>query len=121
MALNLDDHEGGDLIDYVDAAIRGMAEDLTEGDLAIIGVVRKSALAYDMAIADGKPNAGMAYLAYVTNGMEKLGGSRLARKQLGDKPEKPKQGLAAVRALRAVDAPDPDAAPKPKRTTRKRA
>lgn len=124
MAIDPGAYEGGGLLDYVDAAIEGMKGDLMPGDLAIIGVVRKSAMAWDLAVADGKMNSAMAYLAYVTNGIEKLGGSALARKQLGKKEDKPKGGLAGVRSLRAVDSPAPakkPAAPRKPRAPRKQA
>lgn len=114
MAIEPGDYEGGGLLDYVDAAVEGMKEDLMPGDLAIVGVVRKSAMAWDLAVADGKMNSAMAYLAYVTNGIEKLGGSALARKQLGTKPEKKKSSLAEVRALRSVDPAGTAAEDKPK-------
>lgn len=102
MALDTTSYEGGSLLDYVDAALEGMKEDLEAGDLAIVGVVRKAAMAHDLAEADGKMLSAMNYLSYVTNGIEKLGGSALARKQLGKKAEKPRRGLAAVRELHAV-------------------
>lgn len=117
MPIEPGDYEGGGLIDYVDAAIEGMKADLEPGDAAIIGVIRKSALAWDKAEVDGKPNSAMAYLAYVTNGIEKLGGSALARKQLGKKPEKKKSALAEVRALHAVNG-GAEAKPKPARKPR---
>lgn len=109
--------EGGSLLDYVDAALEGMKADLEPGDMAIIGVVRASAMAWDLAVADGKRNSAMAYLAYVTNGMEKLGGSALARKQLGKKAEKPKSSLAAVRDLHGA-APGQGSKTKTSRTTK---
>lgn len=113
MAIEPKDYEGGSLLDYVEAAVEGMKEDLMPADLAIIGVIKKSAMAWDLAVADGKPNSAMAFLAYVTNGVEKLGGSALARKQLGTKPEKKKSTLAEVRALRSVDPAGTATADKP--------
>jgi hypothetical protein len=113
MAIEPGEYEGGSLLDYVDAAVDGMKADLEPGDLAIIGVVRKSAMAWDTAVADGKMNSAMAYLAYVSNGIEKLGGSALARKQLGKKAEKPKSSLAAVRELHGAQDKKP-AARKPR-------
>lgn len=100
------------MLDHVDAALKGMADDLEAGDFALIGVVRTAAMAHDLAKADGKMLSAMNYLSYVTNGIEKLGGSAMARKALGKKPDKPKAGLAGVRALRAVpDAPATKAKP----------
>lgn len=109
MAIDPLAHEGGSLLDHVDAALKGMAADLEAGDYALIGVIRTSAMAHDLARADGKMLSAMNYLSYVTNGIEKLGGSAMARKTLGKKADKPKQGLAAVRGLRAV--PDPAKTP----------
>lgn len=122
MALDWDDLEGGELIDYVDSALKALAPDLMPGDAAMVGVIRKAALAYDTAATDGKALSAMNYLSYVSTGMEKLGGSAMARKALGVKPEeKPKSSLAAVRALRsAPSAAAQDAKPAPrKRAPRK--
>lgn len=97
---------GESLLDQVDASLKGMVEDLTEADRGLIGVIRAAALEWDKAVTDGKALSAMNYLSYVNNGLEKLGGSVAARKALGKKPPKPQQGLAEVRALRAVqDAP----------------
>lgn len=117
MPINPLEHEGGSLLDHVDAALKGMADDLEPGDFAIIGVVRKAAMAHDLAEADGKMLSAMNYLSYVTNGLEKLGGSAVARKALGRKADKPKTGLAGVRNLRAV----PDAKPAAKAPAKPRA
>lgn len=118
MALDTSQLEGGTLLDYVDASLKDMEADLMPADAALVGVIRKSAMAYDLAEADGKALSAMNYLSYVSTGMEKLGGSAMARKALGIKPaEKPKGGLAGVRALRSV--PEPEAKPVRKRAPRK--
>jgi hypothetical protein len=116
MALETSELEGGSLLDYVDASLKAMAPDLMPADAAMVGVIRKAAMAYDLADADGKALSAMNYLSYVGNGMEKLGGSLMARKALGIKPpEKPKTGLASVRGLRsAPSAAAQDAAKKPR-------
>lgn len=121
MALDTTTLEGGSLLDYVDHSLKAMAPDLMEADAAMVGVIRRAAMAYDLAEADGKALSAMNYLSYVSNGMEKLGGSAMARKALGVKPEeKPKSSLAAVRALRsAPSAAEADAA-KAKAPARKR-
>ena len=122
MALDWDALEGGELIDYVDSALKALAPDLMPGDAAIVGVIRKSALAYDMAVVDGKALSAMNYLSYVSTGMEKLGGSAMARKALGVKPdEKPRSGLAAVRGIRSAPsaAETETAKPARKRAPRK--
>lgn len=111
---------GASLEASVKASIEGMKDDLEAGDQAIIQVVIQSARTWDAAVAGGKQNSAMAFLAYVTNGMEKLGGSALARKQLGKKPEKPKNTLAEVRNLRSVQSGGSGKAGKqaaPKKTT----
>lgn len=110
---------GESLLDQVDAALKGMVDDLTEADRGVIAVVREAAMAWDLAKADGKALSAMTYLSYVTNGLEKLGGSVAARKALGVKADKPKTGLAAARALHAVPDPKPAAkAPAKPRTRR---
>lgn len=121
MALDWDALEGGDLIDYVDSALKAMAPDLMPGDAALVGVIRKSALAYDTAVVDGKALSAMNYLSYVSTGIEKLGGSAMARKALGIKPEeKPRSGLAAVRGIRsAPSAAETETKPARKRAPRK--
>lgn len=96
---------GESLLDQVDASLKGMVDDLTEADRGLIGVIRQAALEWDKAVSADKGLSAMTYLSYVTNGLEKLGGSVAARKSLGKKTEKPKAGLASVRALRAVPAP----------------
>jgi hypothetical protein len=101
---------GQSLLDQVDAALKGMVEDLTEADRGIIGVTRAAAMEWDKAVAAGTTTSNMALLSYVNKGLESLGGSVAARKALGKKTEKPKTGLAGVRNLRAVpDAPAPNA------------
>jgi hypothetical protein len=117
VAIDPSAYDGGSLLDYVEAAVEGMKDDLEPGDLAIVGVIKKSAMAWDLAVADGKPNSAMAFLAYVMQGIEKLGGSALARKQLGKKQEKPKSSLAAVRELHGADSAQGSKTRKP-RTTR---
>lgn len=112
---------GDSLLDQVDAALKGMVEDLTEADRGIIGVTRAAALEWDKAIAEGKALSAMNYLSYVNNGLEKLGGSVAARKALGKKPEKPKGGLAGVRGLRAVPDPAPAKAQAPRKPRAPRA
>ena len=67
MAIDPGAYEGGGLLDYVDAAINGMKDDLMPGDLAIIGVVRKSAMAWDLAVADGKMNSASESSAAATS------------------------------------------------------
>lgn len=120
MAIEPKDYADGSLEAYVDAALEGMKDDLMPGDLAIVGVIRMSAQAWDNAVAEGKPGSAMAFLAYVTNGVEKLGGSALARKQLGKKDDKKPGGLAEVRALRSVAPGASDkTASKPKPAARK--
>jgi hypothetical protein len=107
---------GESLLDQVDAALKGMVDDLVEADRGVIGVTRQAALEWDKAVAEGKGLSAMTYLAYVTKGLESLGGSVAARKALGKKPaDKPKTGLAGVRNLRAVpDAKTADGATAPK-------
>ena len=117
MALDTSGLEGGSLLDYVDASLKEMEADLMPADAAMVGVIRKAAMLFDLAEADGKALSGMNYLSYVSNGMEKLGGSLMARKALGVKPEKPKTGLAAVRGIR--DAPSAQAAEAKKPAARK--
>lgn len=109
---------GGSLLDQVDAALQGMVEDLTEADRGVIGVTRAAALEWDKAVAEGKALSAMNYLSYVNKGLESLGGSVAARKALGKKPaDKPKSGLAGVRALRAVPDEEPaKAKPRTRRT-----
>lgn len=100
---------GESLLDQVDAALQGMVDDLVEADRGVIGVTRAAAMEWDKAVTAGATQSNMNLLSYVTKGLESLGGSVAARKALGKKPpEKPKSGLAGVRALRAV--PDQPAA-----------
>ena len=107
---------GASLLDQVDAALKGMVDDLVEADRGVIGVTRQAAMEWDKAVTDGKGLSAMNYLSYVNKGLESLGGSVAARKALGKKPpEKAKTGLAGVRGLRAV----PDPAPAKPGTTRK--
>jgi hypothetical protein len=103
---------GDSLTDQVDAALKGMVDDLQEADRGVIAVIREAAIAWDTAKVEGKSLSAMTYLSYVTNGLEKLGGSVAARKALGKKAEKPKSGLAAVRGIReAPSAKAQDAKP----------
>lgn len=103
---------GASLLDQVDAALKGMVDDLLEADRGIIGVTRAAAMEWDKAVAAGTTTSNMTLLSYVNKGLESLGGSVAARKALGKKPpEKPKSGLAGVRQLRAVpDAKTADGA-----------
>lgn len=108
MAIDPLDMMGDSLLDQVDAALKGMVDDLTDADRGVIGVTRAAAMEWDKAVAAGSTQSNMTLLAYVTKGLESLGGSVAARKALGKKPaEKPKSGLAGVRSLRAVPDPEP--------------
>jgi hypothetical protein len=111
---------GESLLDQVDAALKGMVDDLVEADRGVIGVTRAAAMEWDKAVTAGSTQSNMTLLAYVTKGLESLGGSVAARKALGKKPaDKPKSGLAGVRNLRAV--PDAAADAKPKAAAKPRA
>lgn len=108
MAIDPLDMMGASLLDQVDAALKGMVEDLVEADRGVIGVTRQAAMEWDKAVAAGAAQSNMNLLSYVTKGLESLGGSVAARKALGKKPDaKPKSGLAGVRSLRAVPDPGP--------------
>jgi len=123
MAIDPLDMMGASVLDQVDAALKGMVEDLTEADRGVVAVVRAAAMEWDKAVADGKALSAMNYLSYVSNGLEKLGGSVAARKALGKKADKPKTGLAAVRNLREVPAShaeeEPEPVDKPRQRTRR--
>lgn len=114
MAIDPLDMMGASLLDQVDAALKGMVDDLVEADRGVIGVTRQAAMEWDKAVAAGSTQSNMTLLAYVTKGLESLGGSVAARKALGKKPaDKPKSGLAGVRNLRAVPDPAPAKAKAP--------
>lgn len=98
---------GESLLDQVDAALKGMVDDLVEADRGVIGVTRAAAMEWDKAVTAGATQSNMNLLSYVTKGLESLGGSVAARKALGKKQDKPKTGLAGVRGLRAVPDPSP--------------
>jgi len=103
-------------LDQVDAALKGMVDDLVEADRGVIGVTRQAAMEWDKSVAAGTTQSNMTLLAYVTKGLESLGGSVAARKSLGKKTDKPKSKLAAARQLHAVPDPEPAKAKAPART-----
>lgn len=109
---------GESLLDQVDAALKGMVDDLVEADRGVIGVTRQAAMEWDKSVSAGTTQSNMTLLAYVTKGLESLGGSVAARKALGKKPaDKPKSGLAAVRGIReapSAKAEDATKATKPR-------
>ena len=120
MAIDPLDMMGASLLDQVDAALKGMVDDLVEADRGVIGVTRQAAMEWDKSVAANTTQSNMTLLAYVTKGLESLGGSVAARKALGKKPaDKPKSGLAGVRELRAVPDPEPAKAPAKPRAPRK--
>lgn len=109
------------LTDYVEKALEAMREDLQEKDWGIIGSLRKLAAYYDEtglrmraleieSEVDPKDrlramelhNKAVYTIPQIISGLDKLGGSIQARKNLGMQDgAKPKSGLQALRGGRA--------------------
>lgn len=92
------------MAESVEISLEGLDPQLEPADMAIVTAVRMAARAIDALILED-PNKGpikaLQYHYMVTGGLEKLGGSVKARKDMGTKPaEKPRSGLAAVRGIR---------------------
>lgn len=92
------------MAESVEISLQGLDKVLEPADMAIVTAIRMAAKAIDTLISkdpeDG-PIKALQYHYMVTGGLEKLGGSVKARKDMGQKPdEKPKSGLAAVRGIR---------------------
>ena len=107
--------QGMGLADAVEASLEGLADDLQPADMALVTTIRMAAELIDDLAAEGEAAKAMAYMYLVRDGMEKLGGSVKARKELGKKPEKPQGGLAAVRSIRGGGADSKSDAPKRRR------
>lgn len=92
------------MAESVEVSLRGLERVLEPADMAIVTAVRMAAAAIDAMIQEDPVGGRIKSLQYhymVTGGLEKLGGSVKARKELGQKPEEKKQsGLAAVRGIR---------------------
>lgn len=108
--------QGMGLADAVEASLEGLADDLLPADMALVTTIRMAAELIDDLAAEGEAAKAMAYMYLVRDGMEKLGGSVKARKDLGKKPpEQQRTGLAAVRSLRSGGADSAQNAPKRRR------
>lgn len=92
------------MAESVEVSLKGLERVLEPADMAIVTAVRMAAAAIDALIAEDPVGGRIKSLQYhymVTGGLEKLGGSVKARKELGQKSEdKKKSGLAAVRGIR---------------------
>lgn len=91
------------MVESVEISLEGLDDQLESADMAIVTAVRMAARAIDRLIEkdpeDG-PVKALQYHYMVTGGLEKLGGSVKARKELGTTAKKPKSNLAAVRGIR---------------------
>lgn len=121
MAIDPKSFDSTALLDYVEKALDAMGPDLQEKDWGIVGSIRKLAAYHDEtalrmqalemdANVDPKDrlramelhNKAIYTLPQVIAGLDKLGGSIQARKNLGIKDgDKPKSGLQALRGGRA--------------------
>lgn len=91
------------MAESVEISLEGLDDDLAPADMAIVTAVRMAAKAIDALIEkdpDNGPIKALQYHYMVTGGLEKLGGSVKARKELGTTAKKPPSGLAAVRGIR---------------------
>lgn len=92
------------MAESVEISLEGLDTQLEPADMAIVTAVRMAARAIDAIILedpDKGPIKALQYHYMVTGGLEKLGGSVKARKDMGTKPaEKKQSGLAAVRGIR---------------------
>lgn len=92
------------MAESVEISLEGLDKVLEPADMAIVTAIRMAAKAIDALILkdpEEGPIRALQYHYMVTGGLEKLGGSVKARKDMGQKPdEKPKSGLAAVRGIR---------------------
>lgn len=89
------------LADAVEASLADLEEHLQVADLALITSIRIAAEMIDDLVQAGEPAKAMSYMYLVRDGMDKLGGSVKARKDLGTTQKRKKSRLAEVRDIRS--------------------
>lgn len=98
-----EENQGLTMAESVEISLEGLEDQLQAADMAIVTAVRMAARAIDRLVEkdpeDG-PVKALQYHYMVTGGLEKLGGSVKARKELGTTAKKPASNLAAVRGIR---------------------